>query len=136
VNTINKLLGANVRKHRKRLRITQEKLAEKCGKSLGTIQLMETGKVWPEISTIERLAETLGITDALLFEPDDGAAQPLEADPAPMRHLLLALASLDDDQVPDALAAIERIVAESRGLLPDDPTQEADVSTKSLRKRK
>ena len=68
---IRKRVGLNVRSHRKRLRISQEQLAEKCEVSLGTIQLLESGKVWPSYNTIVALAGTFKVPQALLFTLDD-----------------------------------------------------------------
>lgn len=129
MNSINKILGANVRKHRKRLRITQDELAERCEKSLGTIQLMETGKVWPEITTLERLAEVLAVPESALFEvPTPATIEEAPAESPPLRELLLALAALDDvelraevKRITDRSAAIS---AASRGEPLSDPSDE------------
>lgn len=131
VRTINKIFGENVRTHRKRLRMTQEKLAEECGKSLATIQLLESGKTWPEKHTIDRLSETFDVPDTVLFDHEPAAPIP-DAAPSSLRELLAALAALDDDQVRDALAAIDRIRAESAGragILPDDDGNKPNVRT-------
>lgn len=59
--------GRNIRHQRKRLRITQPVLAERAGTSLRTISRIENGKADLRLSTVEAIAEALGIApDALL----------------------------------------------------------------------
>lgn len=53
--------GAQVRRHRQRLRLTQEQFAERCGYVPRYIQRIETGKVDMPISTLVRLADVIGI---------------------------------------------------------------------------
>ena len=56
--------------------LTQEQLAQEAGLNRVTIWQLETGVRNPQLSTIRRLAEALGVT------PD----QLLEAPPRPKRH--------------------------------------------------
>lgn len=113
MNNINKILGENVRRHRKRLRMTQEQLAEKVDKSLGTIQLMESGKTWPELATIQILSKLFKVDDRELFESaSDGLAEPpSQADPAPLRALLVAITRLNEDQLGILLDSAAELVA-------------------------
>lgn len=115
MDTINKRLGLNVRRYRKRLGITQEQLAEKCEKSLGTIQLLESGKVWPELATIVRLAETFDVPDRALFEAENGSESVRGADTNLLRELLLTLATLDDDEIRSILADARAAITARRG---------------------
>ena len=57
----------NIKRIRKEKRITQERLAEYCETSVSYIGLMETYKNIPKLSTIERIAEALGVPVLDLF---------------------------------------------------------------------
>ena len=46
-----KILGANIRKYRKQIGITQEQLAEKIGKSVNYIGMIERGEKVPSLTT-------------------------------------------------------------------------------------
>lgn len=55
------LLGLKIKEHRKKCKITQEKLAEKIGVDNGYISKIEVGQNFPSISTLEKIANTLNI---------------------------------------------------------------------------
>lgn len=59
--------GAQVRRHRLRLGLTQEQLAEQCDYVPRYIQRIEAGKVDMPISTVVRLADVLALHPARLF---------------------------------------------------------------------
>lgn len=59
--------GAQVRRHRLRLGLTQEQLAEQCDYVPRYIQRIEAGKVDMPISTVVRLADALGLHPVRLF---------------------------------------------------------------------
>ena len=62
-----KILGANIRKYRKQMGITQEKLAERIRKSVNYIGMIERGEKVPSLKTFILLANALGTsTDVLL----------------------------------------------------------------------
>ena len=62
-----KILGANIRKYRKQIGITQEQLAEKIGKSVNYIGMIERGKKVTSLTTFVLIANAIGIsTDILL----------------------------------------------------------------------
>lgn len=62
-----KILGANIRKYRKQIGITQEQLAEKIGRSVNYIGMIERGEKVPSLKTFVLIANTLGTsTDVLL----------------------------------------------------------------------
>lgn len=62
-----KILGANIRKYRKQIGITQEQLAEKIGKSVNYIGMIERGEKVPSLTTFVLIANAIGIsTDILL----------------------------------------------------------------------
>lgn len=60
-------LSKNMVEHRKRLKMSQVKLAEIVGKSPKTINEIEIGKSWPDHATIQLIAKALGIDETDLF---------------------------------------------------------------------
>jgi len=58
---------ANLRKHRKQLGFTQEKLAEMCNTDPCYIRQIEIGRRFPSVQYIERIAEALNIAPYRLF---------------------------------------------------------------------
>jgi len=58
---------ANLRKHRKQLGFTQEKLAEMCNTDPCYIRQIEIGRRFPSVHYIERLAQALNIAPYRLF---------------------------------------------------------------------
>lgn len=62
------LLGLKVKEFRKQRKITQEKLAEIIGVDNGYISKLEVGQNFPSISTLERIAEALGVELYELFQ--------------------------------------------------------------------
>ena len=57
-----KILGANIRKYRKQIGITQEQLAEKIGKSVNYIGMIERGEKVPSLTTFVLIANAIGIS--------------------------------------------------------------------------
>ncbi|MCL2762014.1 MAG: helix-turn-helix domain-containing protein [Treponema sp.] len=74
--TIQELFIANLKAYRKLRKISQLQLAELCDSSSGYIGEIESGKRFPSVSMIERLALALKIESWHLFknEPVNGAA--------------------------------------------------------------
>lgn len=66
-------IGARVRTLREGAGITQEKLAYGCGFSKGQLSTLEHGLAIPTATTLEKLAESLGLLplDLLTFPEDD-----------------------------------------------------------------
>lgn len=62
------LLGLKVKEFRKQRKITQEKLAEIIGVDNGYISKLEVGQNFPSISTLERIADVLGVELYELFQ--------------------------------------------------------------------
>lgn len=61
--------GHVIRYHRTRLHMSQQRLAEKAGLSLGQISRIESGKIEsPRFATIEKLAEALNVEEDDLIE--------------------------------------------------------------------
>jgi transcriptional regulator with XRE-family HTH domain len=68
VITVNyRLMGAKLRKARKRMRMTQEQTAEKAGMSASFIGHIERGSRIPSVETIVRLCKIYNVSaDAIL----------------------------------------------------------------------
>jgi len=58
---------ANMKKRRKQLGLTQEKLAERCDTDPCYIRQIEIGRRFPSISYIEKIAKALNIAPYWLF---------------------------------------------------------------------
>ncbi len=66
------LLGLKVKEFRKQRKLTQEKLAEIIGVDNGYISKLEVGQNFPSISTLEKIAEALGVELYELFQFTQG----------------------------------------------------------------
>jgi len=64
---LEKLVIDNIKRIRKEKGISQERLAETCNTATSYIGLMEIYKNVPKLSTIERIAEALGVDPLVLF---------------------------------------------------------------------
>ena len=60
-------IGERIKKERKRINITQEKLGELSGIAGPTIRRYELGKLNPKITTIEKIAKALNVSPAYLM---------------------------------------------------------------------
>jgi len=61
-------LGQNIRRHRQREALSQEKLAEKAALSTVFINRVESGKENISVDALQRIARSLGTTLRELFE--------------------------------------------------------------------
>jgi transcriptional regulator with XRE-family HTH domain len=61
-------LGKNLREARKKLRLTQEQVAERSGVQAGEISRIEAGKRDPQVSTILKLAKAVEVRPGQLLE--------------------------------------------------------------------
>jgi len=68
VLTIQELLIANLKAYRKLHSISQTKLADLCDSSTGYIGEIESGKRFPSVNMIERIAKALDIESWYLFK--------------------------------------------------------------------
>ena len=69
---LREILSSNIKFYRKRLFLTQEKLAEKTGLSAQTINDIEGCRTWVSDKSLIKIAEALHISPAdLLIECDD-----------------------------------------------------------------
>ena len=69
--TVKEILAQNLKKHRKRLGITQPELAERAGLSTHYLGMIEVGRNFPTADVLERLAAALGIKSNELFSVSD-----------------------------------------------------------------
>lgn len=65
------LIGKNIKKHRERLGLSQEKLGEAVGVTKSTISQWELGKVDPKRSNIKKLSEVFSVMPNVLEESQD-----------------------------------------------------------------
>lgn len=63
-----KLLGKRIKGFRKSKNITQEKLAEMIGIETGSLSAIESGRHFPSLVTLEKIAKVLNTEISLLFE--------------------------------------------------------------------
>ena len=64
-----------LRQFRHRAGLTQEQVAEKIGVSVTYVGLMETGKKWPNVDMIFKLAKALGVRPVELIQALDDEAE-------------------------------------------------------------
>lgn len=60
-------LGRNLRRARERLNLTQEEVAERSGVHATEVSRIEGGKRDPQVSTVQRLAEAVGLSASELL---------------------------------------------------------------------
>jgi len=78
VANIKEILAYNLKKHRKRLGITQPELAESAGLSTNYLGMIEVARNFPTADVLERLAAALGIKSNELFSVSDSPEVALE----------------------------------------------------------
>jgi transcriptional regulator with XRE-family HTH domain len=66
---IQAIFAANVKKHRKRLKLTQVQLSKDCGLHDSTVGRLERTPGNPELATMKLLADRLGVTVIALLTP-------------------------------------------------------------------
>lgn len=64
---LEKRFGQHIRQLRKRIKITQEQLAEAVGVDVRTVQRWEAGENGPDFSNLEPIAKILGVPVEGLF---------------------------------------------------------------------
>ncbi len=70
-------IGARVRAARKERDISQEKLAHSAGMSTGTLAKLELGRIQdPHVSTLQKLADALGVSFEHLYASDSHTPPP------------------------------------------------------------
>ena len=86
-------LANNMKKYRKQMHFSQEKLAEKAGASTNYIALIENGKYFPSLQMLKQIASALEIDALDLFDKNTLVQTNLE--------------NLKNDITKNILAAIE-----------------------------
>jgi len=66
---LREILAANIKEHRKKLGISQEKLAEMAGLSWQTVNSIECHRTWVSDKTLEAIAKTLNTETFQLLMP-------------------------------------------------------------------
>ena len=75
---LKEILAKNLKKHRKRLGITQPELAERAGLSTNYVGMIEVARNFPTADVLERLATALGIKSNELFSVSDSPERAME----------------------------------------------------------
>ncbi len=102
ISNIGQVLGRRVREERRRIGLTQERLAERAGLSTNYIAHLERGSRGASLSTIETLCQIFDVTFASMF-----VATPVDARPLPedAKRLALRLRGLE----PHARRLVEQV---------------------------
>jgi transcriptional regulator with XRE-family HTH domain len=78
MTSIREVLAANLRENRRKLGLTQEKLAEQADVSTHYIAMIETCKKYPKPEMLERLAKALNLEPHQLFSVPASPEEALE----------------------------------------------------------
>lgn len=92
---------------------TQNELAERLGRSVDAVSMIERGKNWPSVQTVEHLATALEISTSDLF--DDLARGDVKA---PTDNVIIAkemVSQLSVDDLPLAIAMLETLLRKRTG---------------------
>jgi len=103
--TIQELFIANLKAYRKLRKISQMQLADLCDSSTGYIGEIETGKRFPSVSMIERIAAALEIESWSLFKNEP-------INPAPQNNLAKLAPSQKKELIKMANSALSKILNE------------------------
>jgi len=112
VANVKEILAQNLKKHRKRLGITQPELAERAGLSTNYLGMIEVARNFPTADVLERLATALGIKANELFSVSDSPEIAME------QLQMAVLSKIDEklctvDQVIEG--AVKRAIEENCG---------------------
>ncbi|GAB6391785.1 MAG: helix-turn-helix domain-containing protein [Treponematales bacterium] len=107
MNTARAFLSANIKVRRKKLRLTQEKLAEKVNVSYQMIHDIEGGRTWVSDKTLERLSEALEMDIYELLFPPTGKSGAAKGDfpPRLVEHLRRTIKADIDHRLNDFFGA-------------------------------
>jgi transcriptional regulator with XRE-family HTH domain len=93
---LRRILAINLKKHRKTLGLSQEKLAEMAGLSWQTINSIECHRTWVSDKTLENLADALKIDTFQLLLPVEETSQKAISPREAMRKLAKIKRTYDD----------------------------------------
>ncbi len=100
-----KLIGARIKELRKQAGLTQERLAETVGMDSRHLSRLETGKHFPSLDSLERIAEALNVPLAEFFQFT------VEDTPAAMRAYIARFAKgASNSQLALAVKAIKLVI--------------------------
>lgn len=68
MDRLQRCLSNNMKRHRKKLKLSQEKLAEKAGASANYIALIENGRNFPSLTMLKNIARALEVDSLDLFD--------------------------------------------------------------------
>lgn len=74
MNNYEKNIGKNIREVRNERGLSQEKLAERCNISNTTLSMYENSKKIPSLSTIAKIAKSLGVSIERLYYGDENSS--------------------------------------------------------------
>ena len=66
---LQQIIAGNIRRSRKRLKMSQERLGEACGYHRTYIGLVERSRVNMSVSAVEAIAKALGVDPSELLKP-------------------------------------------------------------------
>lgn len=78
MDRIQACLASNIRRYRKQMGYSQEKLAEKAGASANYIAMIEAGRYFPSLPMLNKVASALNIDSLDLFDKSGFEFQSLE----------------------------------------------------------
>jgi len=93
---LRRILAGNLKEHRNKLGLSQEKLAEMAGLSWQTVNSIECQRTWVSDKTLENLAEALKIETFQLLLPINNDAPPKISPHEALRKLNKAKRAFDD----------------------------------------
>ncbi len=124
MNNYEKNIGKNIKDVRSERKLSQEKLAEKCGISNTTLSLYENSKKVPSLSTIAKIAKSLNVSIERLYYGDENNSFIVSA-PNLGKKIVNAIYFLWDAEI--------IVCYDNNGLRRPDPNQkECDISIYGL----
>jgi transcriptional regulator with XRE-family HTH domain len=96
---LDRLVIDNIKRIRKEKGISQEKLAEACNTATSYIGLLEIYKNVPKLSTIERIAEALGVDPLLFFKDKNKLSLDQETEIKKKKNRILAIIDKEIDLI-------------------------------------
>lgn len=95
---LEQIVIANIRRIRKERGLTQEELAELCDTSVSYIGLLEIGRNVPKLSTIEKIADALGVDYIELFKSTENQSEVKNRDYSKLKKRILSDIEKDLDK--------------------------------------
>ena len=96
---LDRLVIDNIKRIRKEKGISQEKLAEACNTATSYIGLMEIYRNVPKLSTIERIADALGVNPLVFFMDINKSSTEQETERQEKKKKILAILDKELDTI-------------------------------------